>query len=234
MNKLNRIFTYSSLSVLLVTIERYSFTTNVLLQPYNFMRLHEIFQMTVIILLTVIIPFLLLKEVTHNFELMKTRKGFFYVLLFIVGIYFYATGNGVHEVSSFNFNTYCNPKHFSGNLCGGFFFNDFYTGNIYYFIGGIFMIIPLLLFELLNPNKQYKKKDFPATVMNAVIYSLAIFAYAAFDTVLVGLFYTLILAVISGVIFFSIRRKYLQYPIITYTALTYILGAVAAIIVRLR
>lgn len=76
MNSLNRIFTLSSLSVILVTVERLSPTTNILLQPANFLRLHEVVQMSVLILLTVIVPFLLLKEMAQNFEIIKLRKGF--------------------------------------------------------------------------------------------------------------------------------------------------------------
>src|SRR3989338_5145983 len=154
MNRINILLTLTSINVLLVTIERFSFTTKILLQPYGFLRLHEIFQMTVLILITVIIPFLILKEVTNNFDLFKTKKGFWLAFTFLIGVYFYATGNGVHEVSSFNFNQFCDTKNFQGNLCGSMFFNDYYTGNILYFVGGILMYLSLLLFEQRNPNKN--------------------------------------------------------------------------------
>lgn len=232
MNRLNWLFTFSSLSVLLVTIERFSFTTKILLQPYSFMRLHEIVQMTVIILLTVVIPFLILKEVTSNFSFLKTKKGFYLILTFLIGVYFYATGNGIHEVSSFNFNHFCDTKSFTGDLCGGFFVNDYYTGNIFYFFGGILMVLPLMLLEKLNPNKKFHKRDQTPLFINASIYALAIFAYAAFDRVLIGLIYSLIITVIALYLFFQIRKKYLEYPVITYTTATYTLGTVAALIVR--
>ncbi|MBI3984743.1 MAG: hypothetical protein HY344_02260 [Candidatus Levybacteria bacterium] len=124
MHKLNLLFTLSSFSVLLVTVERFSFTAKILLQPYSFFRLHEIIQMSVLILLTVIIPVLILKEITQNFKNIK-QKEFVLILTFITGVYFYATGNGVHELASFLFNHYCNTIKFAGDLCGGFFFNDY-------------------------------------------------------------------------------------------------------------
>ncbi len=232
MSKLNWIFTWSSISVLLVTIERFSFTTKILLQPYGYLRLHEMFQMVVIILLTVVIPFYLLKEVTSNFETIRSQKGFLLMLAFIIGIYFYSTGNGLHEVSSFNFNQFCDTEHFSNHLCQTFFFNDYYTGNILYFIGGALMVIPLMLLEKINPNKKYQKKDLAATIINAVIYALAIFAYSAFDRVLVGLIYSIIITVFAVILFIPLRKKYLQYPITFYTLLTYGLGTVAALLVR--
>jgi hypothetical protein len=233
MNRLNWIFSISSFSVLLVTIERFSFTTKVLLQPYAFLRLHEVIQMLVIILLTVIVPTLLLREITNNFQTIKSNKSFIMVLLFVVGVYFYATGNGLHEVSSFNFNHYCNQKHFTGNLCGGFFFNDYYTGNILYFIGAFLMTIPLLLLEKENPNKKFKKRDMPLLIINAILYAVALFAYAAFDVVVVGLLYTIITLIVVSGIFFTVRKEYFTFPITTYTFLTYLIGTVAAVVVRL-
>jgi len=231
-HRLNLLFTLSSLSVLLVTIERFSFTGKILLQPYNFLRLHEIIQMTVIILLTVAIPTFLLKEVTQNFKNFK-QKDFLLLLTFIIGVYFYSTGNGVHELASFLFNHYCNIRDFGGNLCNGFFFNDYYTGNIFYFIGGFMMVASLLLFERGRPNETYKKKDLTVTIVNAIIYAFAIFAYAAFDRVLVGLVYSIITTAFALYLFSQIRTKYLQFPVITYTTLTYLIGTVAALIVKL-
>lgn len=232
MHPLNKLFVLSSLSVILVSIERYSATTKVLLQPNNFLRLHELIQMTVLILITVIIPFFLLYEITNRFEKVKTKSGFYLLLLFIVGVYFYATGNGLHEVSSFNFNTYCDPESFRGNLCTGFYINDYYTGNILYFIGGIGMVLSLLIAEKIYPSVTYRKKDLKFTIINALIYSLAIFAYAAFDEVLVGLVYSVIITLTAGWLFLKVRRNYLHYPVITYTVITYGVGTIGAVLVR--
>ena len=66
-----------------------------------------------------------------------------------------------------------------------------------------------------------------------LIYAFAIFAYAAFDKVLVGLIYSLIISIISINLFLQIKNKYLEYPVITYTTLTYTIGTLAALVVRL-
>lgn len=232
MHKLNILFTLASLSVILVTIERFSFTTKVLLQPYNFLRLHEAFQITTIILFTVLIPFFILYYSSEMLALFVKKKFIWILVLFIGGVYFYSTGNGLHEMASFTLNQYCNVKSISGIFCNGQFFNDYYTGNILYFIGGIFMTIALLLTEKINPNLTYGKKDVTITVINAIIYAFAIFAYAAFDPVLVGLFYAIFIMGISVVLWLGIRKKYLQYPVTTYIALTYTLGTVAALLIR--
>src|SRR5579872_1187583 len=104
MKRLHILLTLSSINVILVSIERFSPTTTILLQPDNFLRLHEMIQMTLLILFTVIIPAFVLRELTVNFKLLQSKKGAALGLLFTVGIYFYATGNGLHEVASFLLN----------------------------------------------------------------------------------------------------------------------------------
>lgn len=233
MNRLNWLFTFSSLNVLLVTIERYSFTTKVLLQPDSFLRLHEVFQMTFIILLTVILPFLLLKEISGNFKLLKNPKGFYLLLTFIIGIYFYATGNGVHELASFQFNHYCDTKSFGGDLCGGFFFNDYYFGNILYFFGGILMNLPLLMLERTKQYFKFNKKELIILTVNAVVYGLAIFAYSGFDRVLVGLTYSTILMILACYYLFTSKKSFNKLPVTLSLAICYSLGTIGAVLVRI-
>lgn len=233
MNKLNWLFTLTSISVLLVTIERFSPTTKILLQPYNFLRFHELLQMTTLILLTVVIPALILKEITDNFETLKSKNGATLFVAFIVGVYFYATGNGLHEVASFTFNNFCNVKNFVGDLCGGLFFNDYYTGNILYFIGAFFMNLSLLLLERQKQTQTFSNRDLTILLVNGLIYSLAIFAYSGFDRVLVGLVYSAIVAVIADALLLTSKLKYKNQPVAVYTAVTYTLGTVAALLVRI-
>ena len=232
MHKLNVLFTLTSVSVLLVTAERFSYTTKILLQPYNFLRLHEVIQMLFLILFTVVIPFFIFYEVSGSFTIFTKRKLVWLPLLFIGGVYFYATGNGVHEMASYTLNQYCNVKSLIGVFCNGQYFNDYYTGNIFYFIGALLMLLPILLTEKRVSNSSYQKKDVPVTVVNAVIYAFAIFAYAAFDPALVGLVYSVVIFLFSGVLWLTIRNKYLQYPVIFYTALTYTIGTIAALLFR--
>lgn len=233
MNRIHLLLTLSSLNVLFVTVERFSFTTKVLLQPYNFLRLHEVFQIVTLILFTVLIPFFLLKEVTGNFEALKTKKGTILGMTFIIGIYFYSTGNGIHELASFFFNSYCPTDRLSTIQCNGMFFNDYYFGNILYFMGAVFMNLPLLLFERNRPRKTLAKKDYFFIILNALVYGFAIFAYAGFDRVLVGLIYSLIFTIIADSLLFSYKKGYKYLPLTIYSSVSYTAGTIAAILVRL-
>lgn len=234
MKKLNIILTLLSLNALLVTIERFSFTTKIILEPYNFLRLHEVFQMIVIILISVILPYFLLKEISSNFETLKTFKGTSLGLIFIVGVYFYATGNGVHEVASFIFNTFCPTKTFSSKLCNSAFFNDYYFGNILYFAGLFLTNISLIMLEKLKPNKNFTKKDIIITLINGFIFAATLFAYAAFDRVLVGLIFTTVAAVIINFLLFSSKTKLSFFPFTIYCSFAYSLAAILSLLVRLH
>jgi hypothetical protein len=232
MHRINWLFTFSSINVLLVTLERFSFTTTILLSPYNFLRLHEVLQISTLILFTVLIPLFLLREVTQQWAALQMRYGMLLLTLFMIGVYFYATGNGVHELASFQFNTYCEPNSATGALCGGMFFNDYYFGNGLYFLGAILMNLPLLEFERRNPNPTFGSRDLPILVINSLIYALAIFAYAAFDRVWVGFVYAVLLTVIVDAILLFGKKSYTHRPITLWLAIAYTVGTLASLPVR--
>lgn len=216
----------------MVTLERFSPTTKLILQPYNFLRLHEVIQMTVIILSTVLIPLMIFRELTNNFDLLKRGYNLWLAILFIVGIYFYATGNGVHEVSSYIFNTFCDTKKIAGGVCASAFFNDYYFGNILYFSGAYLLVISLILLEKQNLPSKLDRMNRIILIINAIIFAFAIFAYAAFDRVLVGLIYSVITTITVIILYFSLGKKRDSYPYIVYTLITYSLGTTASLIVR--
>lgn len=245
MKKINILLTLLSLNALLVIIERVSFTTGVFLMPYSFLRLHEVVQMLFVIAISIVISFFLLKVVTNNFELMKSTYGTILGVIFILGLYFNATGNGLHEVASHLFNTFCNTKDFiphssalsnpaitNPTVCGGLFINDYYFGNIVYFAGLFLGNLSLMLFELKNPVKKYRRLDIIILVANSLVYAFTFFAYATFDPVLVGFWYILLSAIVSLVLLFTSKKKIFSLPFIFYTALGFSLATIATFLVR--
>jgi hypothetical protein len=234
MKRLHILFSFNSLVVVLVSLERFSFTTHVLLQPYQFLRLHEAVQILVLILATAILPFFLFKEVTGNFSFVAKggKRSLFLGVAFIAGIYFYASGNALHELASFLFNQYCDVNQVSGQLCGSLFFNDYYTGNVLYFTGAFLFTLALILLETSQPRILMTKRDMWLLVPNCLIYALAIVAYAGFDRVLVGLVYSLLttLAVVGILVRYRKEVRYL--PVTAYTALSYVIGTLGALLVR--
>lgn len=232
MHRLNWLFTLSSLLVLLVTVERFSATNRVILQPHSFLSLHELLQASVFILLTTIISVFLFWELSGHFSGQKTGAVWLLVV-FVAGVYLYGAGEGLHELASYYLSAQCDPDHPTGSLCGSLFINDFYTGNVLFFVGGFAFTAALLIVERLNPNPTFTRGQLVPLGINAVIYAATVVAYAGFDTVLVGLAYTLAMLAFTLGVFLPVRERFLQYPFASYTVAAYTLGAIASLAVRL-
>jgi hypothetical protein len=230
MNRLNGAFTVTSVLVLLVTIERFSFTTTILLQPYSFIRLHELIQGPILLTAFLVVSTFVLRELSDDFKALRLSI----LALFVVGAYLYGLGEGWHEVTSFTLNQYCAVQNISGDLCGGLFINDYYTGNILFFIGGIGMAVALMIQERLNPSTGWNNRNVVIGGVNSVIYSLTFFAYAGFDLVLVGLYSTVALMLISLVMLAGVVKHWRRHPYISYSAFAYTLATLASIVVRAR
>lgn len=223
-----------SLNAFVVIVERLSPTTQIILAPYGFLRVHEFIQMLAIIPFSFIISFLLLKYITDNFRLLKTTRGTVIGTVFIMGLYFTATGNGAHEIASYVFNSFCNTKQIIPGFCGSSFFNDFYFGNIVYFAGLLLSNIALIIFERENPDKTLKKKDLIIVVANGIVYAFTLFAYAAYDRVIVGLGFTLVMTAVVDYLLLTATSKPRTLPFTLYSTLAYTLSTTAIIIVRFR
>ena len=70
-------------------------------------------------------------------------------------------------------------------------------------------------------------------IVNAVIFAFTVVAYAAFDTVLVGLVYALAMLAFTGTMWLPVRARTSRYPVTTYSFITYALGAVVSLAIRL-
>jgi hypothetical protein len=234
MKPVNILLSLLSLNALVVIIERLSPTTRIFLQPYDFLRLHEVFQMLVVIAASVVISYFLLKVISDNFRLLAGTGGTIAGILFILGTYFMATGNGAHEIASHLFHTFCNTRNIETAACGSMYVNDYYFGNIVYFFGLLMGNIGLIFLERKNPVRNFSIHDIWVTIANGIIYALTLFAYAAFDPVLVGLGFIIIAALAVDALLLSARAKPTLLPFTLYCAVAYTLSAVATILVKFR
>jgi hypothetical protein len=232
MKRINIIVSLYTLTAIVIIIERLLPATQVLLQPYDFIRLHEINQTVIFLPITVILSFLVLKSVTDDFRTLGRRVNTFLGAIFVCGAYLYGAGEGWHEVASFTLNTYCDVENLSGNLCQGLFINDYYAGNLIFFVGGVMMNTVLLVLATQQRMERFTNTDLAILLVNSLVYALAWFAYAAFDVVLLGLFFATLLAVISLVALMRVKWNAREYPYITYSAVAYTLATIATVIYR--
>jgi hypothetical protein len=232
LKRVNTIVTLYSLTALVIIVERLLPATRVLLQPYDFIRLHEINQTVIFLPITVLLSFFVLQSVTNSFQTLNRAFNVFLAAVFLCGAYLYGAGEGWHEVASFTLNTYCDVKNLAGNLCQGLFINDYYAGNLIFFVGGVMMNTVLLVLATQQKMERFTNRDMAILLVNSLVYAFTWFAYAAFDVVLLGLFFAALLAVISIAAWLKVRRNAREYPYITYSVVAYVLATIATVIYR--
>nr|WP_296071109.1 hypothetical protein [uncultured Actinoplanes sp.] len=221
MHLLNRIFLVNSLLVVLVTVERTTPITRVVLQPHAFLSLHQLVQTCVLILASVVTLY-------WTFHAVSGPRHRWLSIIFVAGTYLYGAGEGLHELASYLLQSRC-----GGSLCDSLFVDDFYTGNILFFVGAFLMTASLLIAERLQPSSTFGRRDVALLSVNAVVFAATVVAYAAFDTVLVGLVFALVTMVFSLAMAIPVRREPLRHPVTLYTVITYTVGSVVAVALRL-
>ena len=232
MKRINIIVSLYTLTAVVIIIERLLPITRMLLQPYDFIRLHEVNQTVIFLPITVILSFFILKSVTDDFRTLNTRLNTVLAVVFLCGVYLYGAGEGWHEIASFTLNTYCDTQNLAGNLCLGLFVNDYYAGNLIFFVGGVMMNTVLLVLATQQRMEPFTNTDLAILLINSLVYAFTWFAYAAFDVVLLGLFFAALLAIISLLTFAKVKWNAREYPYITYSAVAYALATIATLIYR--
>ncbi|MEV6843629.1 hypothetical protein [Actinoplanes sp. NPDC051411] len=233
MYPITRIFWLNSLVVLAVTVERFSRTTRVVLPPHDFLSLHQLIQTAVLILASLVLAMLLFWETSGHLKALPGRSAVWLIVLFTAGAYLYGAGEGLHELASYLLGTRCDVDHPVGDLCGGLFVNDFYTGNILFFAGAALVTAVPVVAERLNANPDPRRPGPLPLIVNATVFAFTVVAYAAFDTVLVGLVFALGMLVFTAAMWLPVRARAARYPVTTYSFITYALGAVISLVIRL-
>jgi hypothetical protein len=230
---ITRIFWLNSLVVLAVTVERFSRTTRFVLPPHDFLSLHQLIQTVVLILASLVLSMLLFWETSGHLKALPGRSAVWLTVLFTAGAYLYGAGEGLHELASYLLGTRCDVNHPVGDLCGGLFVNDFYTGNILFFAGAALITAVPVVAERLTASPDRRRAAALPVIVNAAVFAFTVVAYAAFDTVLVGLIFALGMLVFTLVMWVPVRTTALRYPVTTYSFITYALGAVVSLVIRL-
>jgi hypothetical protein len=70
-------------------------------------------------------------------------------------------------------------------------------------------------------------------IVNAVVFAFTVVAYAAFDTVLVGLVFALVMLLFTAAMWLPGRTRTSRYPVTTYSFITHGLGTVVSLAIRL-
>jgi len=224
MKRVHLLLTGLSITILLLSFNRLTSFTLSYLQPYDFLRWLDFNAMIPIPLLSIILYYLLLREVIYESKFKKTKSYVFLFLLFITGVYLFGASSGNHEVTNYLNTRFCERGAVDSPLCNIIAYNDDEFSHIVYYLGFVFMNVVLLFMEYNMPRKiGMVKKDYIFVSANALFIGLGIFANLAFEEIGIDLYFFGFLMALSLYLLYS-KKIVSQFPLTYYFAVSYTIG----------
>ena len=233
MKKIHLLLTGLSAVILLLSFNRLTSFTLSYLQPYDFLRWLDFNAMIPIPLLSIILYYLLLREIIYEAKFKKTKLYTLLFLLFITGVYLFGASSGNHEVTNYLNTRFCERGTIDSPLCNIISYNDDEFSHIIYYLGFVFMNVVLLLMEYNMPRKKgMVKRDYIFVSANALFIALGIFANLAFEEIGIDLYVFGFLMVLSLYLLYS-KKIVSRFPLTYYFAFSYTVGVVGTAIYKL-
>jgi len=233
MKKIHLLLTGLSLVILLLSINRLTSFTLFYLQPYDFLRWLDFNAMIPIPLLSILLYYFLLREVTYESSFKKTKLYVFLFALFITGVYLFGASSGNHEVTNYLNTRFCERGTIDSPLCNIISYNDDEFSHIIYYLGFVFMNVVLLLMEYNMPRKiGMVKRDYIFISLNALFIGLGIFANLAFEEIGIDLYVFGFLMALSLYLLYS-KKIVSKLPLTYYFAVSYTIGVLGTGVYKL-
>src|SRR3990172_11084208 len=190
MKKLLWILAGLSAVILLLSLNRLTSFTSGYLQPHDFLRWLDFNAMLPIPLASVILYYLLLKEVVKESYFVKSKVYTLLFLFFIAGVYFFGASSGTHEVTTYLNTRFCDAGKVDTQICNIISYNDDEFSHIVYYLGFVLMNIVLMVTEYnIGQEKGMTKKAKGIVAANAIFIGLGIFANLAFEEIGLDLYF---------------------------------------------
>lgn len=233
MKRVHILLTGLSITILLLSLNRLTSFTLSYLQPFEFLRWLDFNAMIPIPLLSILLYYLILREVIYESKFKKTKLYFSLFLLFITGVYLFGASSGNHEVTNYLNTRFCERGNIDSPLCNIISYNDDEFSHIIYYLGFVFMNVVLLLMEYNMPRKiGMIKRDYIFISANALFIGLGIFANLAFEEIGIDLYIFGFLMVLSLYLLYS-KKIVSKFPITYYFAVSYTIGVVGTALYKL-
>ncbi len=233
MKRIHLLLTGLSVTILLLSLNRLTSFTLSYLRPYDFLRWLDFNAMIPIPLLSILLYYLLLRNVIYESAFTKTKLFVFLYLLFITGVYLFGVSSGNHEVTNYLNTRFCERGTIDSPLCNIISYNDDEFSHVIYYLGFVFMNVVLVLMEYNMPRRKgMAKKDYIFVSANALFIGLGIFANLAFEEIGIDLYFFGFLMALSLYLLFA-KRTVSKLPLTFYFAVSYTIGVVGTGIAKL-
>jgi len=185
-------------------------------------------------LFSVVLYYLLQRQITYDSPLPNTSRYVLLIVLFISGVYLFGAGSGDHEVTNYLNARFCEEGSTESTLCNIVGFNDDEFSHYVYYLGFILLNVSLIFMEYSMPRRQQaSRKDLFFILLNSLLIGLGIFANLAFEEIGLDLiFFGSVLLLALALLWFGKRSIY-ELPIIFYFAASYGLGVIGTVLYKL-
>lgn len=232
MKRIHLILSGLSLTIILLSLNRLTNFTQGYLQPFEFLRWLDFNAMLPIPLISVVLYYLLKKEIEYETPIKKTRLYLVLSVLLVSGIYFFGAGSGDHEVTNYLNFRFCDYGKVESSLCNIIGYNDDQFSHYIYYLGFILMNVALMGIEYLLPRKtEMKRKDQILITVNALFIALGIFANTAFEEAALDL--VIFGSVMLLSLFMLTKNPLKKLPVTFYFAVSYTVGVFGAVVYKL-
>ena len=232
MKKIHLILTGLTLTIILLSINRLSNFTQGYLQPFEFLRWLDFNAMLPIPLFSIILYYLLKREIVYESAFLKTGKYILLMVVLVTGIYFFGAGSGDHEVTNYLNFRFCDQGKVDSPICSIIKYNDDEFSHYVYYVGFILMNLALMLIEYNLPRKnEVKKKDLILISVNSLFIALGIFANLALEEIGLDLLFFGSVMLLS--IYLLLQKSYKKLPITFYFAVAYTVGVVGTLLYKI-
>ncbi len=222
-----------SLIIIFLSLNRLTSLTTTFLDPFEFLRLLDFNAMLPLPLSTVLIYYLLRRDIIAARQL-QAPLFLVFSLLFVTGIYLFGAGSGDHEITNYLNTRFCRGGAIDSPLCNIIAYNDDVFSHLVYYAGFVALNLSLLFTEFLLPRKtRATRLDLLLILPNALIIAAGIFANLAFEEVAIDLAIFTFVTLLSLYLLWLKRRDPLRFPTIFYIASSYSIGIITTLFYKL-
>lgn len=223
-----------SLTIVLLSLNRLTSLTSGHLQPHEFLRWLDLNAMLPIPLLSVVLYYLLKRQVAWDARFRQTVRYTLLGMLFIAGAYLFGAGSGAHEVTNYLNTRFCERGDVSGSLCDIVAYNDDEFSHYVYYAGFLALNISLMLMEFFMPRREAASRtDLSLIFVNSLFIASGMFANLAFEETRLDLvFFASVMALALGLLLLG-KRSVFRLPVVFYFASAYTLGVASTILYKI-
>ena len=234
MKKVHVLLTSLSILIVLLSINRLGSFTQHRLGPYDFLRWLDINAMLPIPIATIVVYYLLKKDVEVAGEARQTRPFLALNAIFLVGVYLFGASSGDHETTNYLNFRFCAERPVDAELCAAVEFHDDTFSHVLYYLSVIMYTLAVVTIEWRSPRRtELSGRDGRLILANAAVIAVGIFANLAFETAAIDMVaFGLVAAVANGLLWLT-GRRWAQLPFTLYVAASFGAGLAATVLYKL-